>query len=365
MQTERPLLENGVRSLAVRVIVVGAGIMGTASALELADAGCDVVLLERAVPGAEASSAAAGMLGAQLESHDDAEFDVFREARDAYGAWAAELTRRSGVDVGYRVSGAMRLAQSAAEAEKLEATVRWHIRRCARAELLSGGGILGVEPSLSKSLVAAAHYPDEAQVEPTRLLRALAVAVAREPRIDVRSGVTVRGIQVEAGRATGVLLEDGALSADAVVLAAGSWSSLIGGVEGVVPEVRPSRGQLIELEERPASLRTILAGSSSYVVPRGDGRVVCGTTVEFVGFVREVTAGGVARILSDAIALVPSLEGATLGAMWSSFRPFSTSGAPLVGMTSMPGLVLATGHHRNGILLAPSTALAVRAALAP
>jgi glycine oxidase len=177
---------------------------------------------------------------------------------------------------------------------------------------------------------------------------------------------------VEHGRCTGVSVEgasagasagsgDGRdiLRAVAVVLAAGSWSSLVPGVPRELPRVRPIRGQLALLEERPPRLRTIVFADHAYVVPRGDGRVVCGSTMEDVGHRREVTAGGVHGILGAAIAIAPSLARAELAATWCNFRPHAASGEPLVGASPLPGLFLATGHHRNGILLAKATADAV------
>lgn len=354
----------------MRVVIIGAGVMGSASALELAAAGCEVIVVERAVPGAEASSAAAGMLGAQLESHEPGDsYALFKRARDGYRAWADELTRETGVDIGYRVSGALEIASSDAASARLATTVTWQTAAGARAELLSPAAAREIEPGLTEAMVTAAYYPDEAQVDPPRLLRALDVAVARNPRITLRAGATVKRVIVESGKAVGVSLEsaDGGASAelrgDAVVLAAGSWSSFVGGLEGVVPEVRPARGQLAMLEERPPRLRTIVAGNGAYLVPRGDGRIVCGTTLEFVGFRREVTAAGLHGILGGGLALVPSLGSAALTATWSSFRPFSTTEQPLIGKCELAGLVLATGHHRNGILLAKTTAQEVRAAI--
>jgi glycine oxidase len=164
---------------------------------------------------------------------------------------------------------------------------------------------------------------------------------------------------LERDRCVGAKLEDGEERADAVVLAAGSWSSLIPGVPNDVPKVRPARGQMVLLDERPPSVRAMIFGGGAYVVPRGDGRVLCGSTLEFVGFRREVTAGGVHAILSAALSLVPSLAQAPLASTWSSFRPHLGEHAPLMGDSPLPGLFLATGHHRNGILLAKATGDAV------
>jgi glycine oxidase len=348
----------------MRVVIVGAGVMGCASAIALAERGAEVVLLERAVPGAEASSAAAGILGAQVEARENAALlPLFVRARADYAPWAEELRARTGIDVGYRVSGGLRVATSAALVGELESEVAWQRREGLRAELVDGRGARAIEPQIGDGVLAAAHFPDEAQVDPPALLRALVAAAARPSpgggRVTTRAGTTVQRLLIEDGRCVGAELDDGEERGDAVVLAAGSWSSLLPGVPADLPRVRPARGQMVLLDERPPSLRTMVFGPAGYVVPRGDGRVLCGSTLELVGFRREVTAGGVHAILGGALALVPSLASATLTATWCSFRPFAGEHAPLIGASPLPGLFLATGHHRNGILLAKVTADAV------
>lgn len=328
--------------------------MGCATALALADRGASPVLLERAVPGAEASSAAAGILGAQLEAHAQrALLGVFVRARSGYAAWAERLRAETGIDVGHRVCGALRVVTSEADREALADEVAWQKREGLCAELLSERDAREIEPELGK-IVCAAHYPEEAQIDPPALLRALLAAISRS-RVTVRAGATVHRLIVEGDRCRGVVLDDGELAADAVVLAAGSWSSLVPGLPASLPRVRPVRGQIVQLDERPPRARTILVGAKGYVVPRGDGRVLCGSTMEHVGFRKEVTAGGVRGILDTALALVPSLEHARLDATWSNFRPHAEA-EPMVGKSPMPGLFLATGHFRNGILLARDTA---------
>jgi glycine oxidase len=340
----------------VKVAIIGGGVMGCATALALTARGADVVLVERAVPGAEASSAAAGILGAQVELHgraDDAA--LFVRAREAWRGWALALRDASGIDVGWRCNGILRVARDEAGSEELAREVAWQRGKGMRAELLSGSEARGVEPELAEGVLAAAHFPDDAQVDPPSLLRALMAILARDPRAIVRTGTTVERLVVEGDRCVGVLLDPGELRADATVLAAGSWSSLVPGVPATVPTVRPVRGQIVLLDERPPRLRVTVFGAGGYVVPRGDGRVLCGSTMEHVGFRKEVTAGGVHSILASALACVPSLERATLAGSWSNFRPHAEGGA-LVGASPLPGLVLATGHHRNGILLAKVTA---------
>jgi glycine oxidase len=344
----------------VKVAIIGGGVMGCAAALALAERGVDSVVLERAVPGAEASGAAAGILGVQVElgarEHDLA---LFVRARDAWRAWAAELREMSGIDVGYRVSGALRVAHTDAAAADLAREVAWQKERGLETSLLSTELAREIEPELSGDIALAAHFPNEAQVDPPSLVRALMSAIARSSHVTVRAGFTVEKLVIEAGKCVGVGLADGPLYADATVLAAGSWSALVHGVPGLLPAIRPVRGQLVLLDERPPRVRTMVFGPDTYLVPRGDGRVVCGSTTEHVGFRKEVTAAGVHSILAGALACVPSLGGAQLAATWSNFRPYVSGDRALVGRSPLPGLFLATGHYRNGILLSKVTADAV------
>ncbi len=330
--------------------------MGCASALALAERGVSVTVLERAIPGAEASTAAAGILGAQSESHEPGPLvDLLISSRALYPEWVKKLTNDGALSVGYVRSGVLRLALTEHEAADLERTATWQEAANLRVVRLDRAGASKLEPASNGEIASALFFPDDAQVDPPLLLRALVAALAREG-VQTRSGAMVKKIAISGGRATGVLLEDGELSADAVVLAAGSWSALVPGASLRASLVKPIRGQVVQLEERPPQLRTIVMAGATYVVPRGDGRVVCGSTMEAVGFQKEVTAAGVAAILEGAITAVPSLGAAAFVTAWSNFRPFAGDAMPLVGTTEVPGLFLATGHHRNGILLAPWTA---------
>jgi glycine oxidase len=340
----------------VDVVVIGAGIMGCAAAHTLATLGAKVTLLERAVPGAEASSAAAGMLAAQVEGldHPD-ELATLVEARRLYRPWAEMLQAETGIPVGYRASGILKVARNGSELATLETAVAAQGAAGLRAELIDAKGALEAEPELHRDVAGAAYFPDDAQVDPPALLRALVAGIARA-HVRLVTGAIVRRVLVEQDRCTGVLVDDGPIRADATILAAGSWSKMVPGVPESVPDVKPARGQMVLLEERPPRVRTILSGASGYVVPRGDGRVLCGSTLELVGFRKEVTAGGMNSILATALSLAPGLASAQITSFWSNFRPFSTSGTPLMGASPLPGLFLATGHHRNGILLAKLTA---------
>ena len=337
--------------------------MGCACAEALASRGVEVTLLERAIPGAEASSAAAGILGAQVESHaDPSSRAMFVEARGLYRVWAEALHESTGVDIGYRKSGVVRVALDDASTLGLQEEVRSHRAAGLAADLLSAADIGRIEPEVTPEVLGGVHFPDDAQVDPRALVRALAVRMARTG-VTERTGTTVRALWLERDVCCGVLLDDGRVEADAVVLAAGSWSSLVGGLPKEIPRVTPVRGQMVLLEERPVRMQTIVFGPGGYVVPRGDGRVLCGSTLEHVGFRRDVTAGGVSSILARSIELVPRLATAEFSDAWASFRPQTSDDRPLVGASVVPGLFLATGHHRNGILLAKYSANAVADAI--
>jgi glycine oxidase len=247
----------------VKVAIIGGGVMGCATALTLAEQGADVVVLERAVPGAEASSAAAGILGAQVELHGDGtspDVPFFTRARDAWRSWAVSLREASGVDVGWRACGVLRVARGEEERDALARDVEWQAARGLRAELLDARRAREVEPELAADIDAAAYFPDDAQVDPQALLRALMAALVRRAGATIRSGATVERLLVERDRCVGVALEDGELLADATVLAAGSWSSLVRGLPSSLPAVRPVRGQIVLLD---VAARPVRGPSSS------------------------------------------------------------------------------------------------------
>jgi glycine oxidase len=339
--------------------VVGGGVMGCACAWQLARAGARVVVLERSVPGAEASSAAAGILGAQVEAHGDGPLAALgRESRRLYPRFVKELARSTGIDVEYRESGVLKVAASAPKARELARSVAWlepRPRSVDRAWLRKH------EPELSARLAGGVLFEGDARIDPRLLLRALHIAAANAGVV-FRSGAYVRHVVKDNGRAVGVALDDGhVVRGTHVLVAAGSWTTLVGGVGLRDGSVQPVRGQIVELETSEPVLRRVVFGPKTYLVPRDDGRVLVGSTMEFVGYRREVTAGAVRDLLTAALALCPVLEGAQLRASWSSFRPFSPDELPFIGESDSKGLLLATGHHRNGILLAPVTAAIIAA----
>jgi glycine oxidase len=337
------------------VLIVGGGVMGCSIALRLAQGGAKVTVLERAIPGAEASSAAGGILAPQMESHGPGPFlDLCLRSRGLYPAFARELLELSGIDVAYRECGLLRAAFTPEAAHPLEADAAWQKGLGLRAELLTGDEARKLEPNLSPRVVAALHLPDDHQVDNRLLTRALSMAAARAGA-GFRTGY-VRGIAQEGGRAVGVDLDGETLRADAVVVAAGSWSGLVAGARVNPQVVRPARGQMVQLQTRLPVLSHVVFSDKGYVVPRADGRLLAGSTMELVGFEKQVTAEGLARILSMAIELCPALADAPVQEFWAGLRPYTEDHLPIIGRGPMDGLFLATGHFRNGILLTPITA---------
>jgi len=349
---------------AIDVLIVGGGIMGTSAAWELSRHGAQCLVLERSVPGAEASSAAAGILGAQAEAHAPGPMtDLCLASRARYEKFTSALGKETNIDVGYRKCGVLRVGFERAAVAQLARENAWHSKRRLPVERLAARDLRALEPSLSDKLVGGVRFAEDCRVDPRALLRALHIAaLARGVRF--QSGVFVRRVALSEGRAVGVVLDDGSeLRAKNVLVAAGSWTSLIDGL-GLPPgRVIPARGQIIELELPTPPLSHVVFGPGAYLVPRDDGRVLVGSTLEFVGYEREVTAGAVRDLLRNATALVPGLERAALRGTWSNFRPYTKDQLPLLGPTQIPGLFLSTGHYRNGILLAPISAEIVRAAV--
>lgn len=344
------------------VVIVGGGIMGCGTAFELARQGVRTLVLERSVPGAEASSAAAGILGAQVESHADGPlFELALYSRGLYPEWAGALAAATGIDVEYRASGVMRVAfDGKAQAKAVREYAFQKKRGCALLSL-SGAELRQSVPALSGDAHAALRFEDDARIDPPKLLKALRIAAERKGAT-FRSGALVKRVTVQNKRARGVLLDDGSeIEGGTVVVAAGSWSSLVDGVPLPEGGVVPARGQIVELLLPAPAFEPVLFGPKCYLVPRDDGRVLVGSTLEFVGYRREVTAVAVRDLLDAAISLVPSLAQATLGKTWSNFRPYTQDALPFIGEGDVRGLLLATGHYRNGILLAPATAAIVSA----
>lgn len=337
------------------IAIVGAGVVGCTIALRLARQGAGVTVFERGRPGAEASSAAAGILAPHAEADFPGPFfELARASLARYPDLARELRELTGIDIGYAPCGLVEIARDDAEATALEARAAWLATAGARVELLGEREARALEPSLAAPIARAAHLPDDHRVNTPLLARALYGAAAAAGAI-FRTAL-VRGVVAPRGRAEGVDLGAGVCPAGAVVVAAGAWSSLLDGAGLCAPAVVPGRGQIVAFAVARPPFERVLMRPLAYLVPRADGRVLAGTTLEFVGFERGVTPEGVGRIVAAAAALVPALAKAPIAGRWSGFRPTTPDRLPLIGPTDVLGLFVATGHFRNGILLAPLTA---------
>jgi glycine oxidase len=348
------------------VLVIGGGVVGLAIAWRAAQRGLAVVLADPA-PGTGATHAAAGMLTPVAEAAY-AERELFRlgsASLDRYPAFAAELTGLTGRPTGFAPTGTLQVAYDGddlamlAEQHRLQesfgrAATRLTARECRAEEPM-------LDPAVRGGLLAAG----DGSVDP-RLLAAALLAAAEQAGVRlIRQQATA--VEAAGGRAAGAALADGTtVPARWVVLAAGWQSAAIGGLPpGTAPPVRPVKGQILRLRPRPGghpgallsrTVRGLVRGSSVYLVPRADGEIVVGATQEELGADTTVTAGGVYELLRDARLLVPGITELELAEAVAGLRPGTPDNAPVIGPAALPGLVLATGHFRGGVLLAPVTA---------
>jgi glycine oxidase len=339
------------------VIIIGAGVMGCACGHRLLEAGFQVTLLEKSLPGAESSAAAAGILGAQSEvSESGPFFELCLASRKLFRAYAGELQSLTGISIDYEDSGVLEVALDPAEGRLAIGRAEWMLDRGLRVEVLDREQAKKLEPALSDQMIGANYYPDDHQIDPVRLSRALAASVALLGG-EFRSGVRVTGLAIESGEVVGVETEAGRIACDRVVIAGGAWSTNLDGLQGVRTRIKPMAGQIIQVETRPPLFRHVVYGFKGYIVPRADGRVLMGSTLEDRGFDKAVTVDGVNRVTGMAIELVPGLAKGRLTDTWSGLRPAPEDGKPLLGAAKgIAGLFFATGHYRNGILLTPITA---------
>ena len=344
------------------IVVIGAGIHGCATALRLAQAGARVTVLERSVPGAEASSAAGGILSPGVEAqHGGPLLALAQDSMRRWPAFAAELAEATGIDLAYRTNGTLRIVFGEAEAAVWRADLPRLVGLGVAAEWLDGAALRRLEPALAGGASGGFLFRDEARLDPKPLLRALAAA-ATAAGVRFLTG-QVRRIAKENGRVTGVDHVSGRLDAGAVLLAAGAWAGLVEGSGLPAGAVRPVRGQMVVLAARPDLVTRVIFSPKGYLVPRPDGRILCGSTMEEAGFEKVVTAAGLSSILGMAIETAPELAAAPFLESWSNFRPATADGLPILGAGSVPGLFYSTGHHRHGILLAPASADLVAASL--
>jgi glycine oxidase len=333
------------------VLIVGGGIHGCALARELALRGREVLVLERSVPGAEASSAAGGILGPHLEAEHGPEFlRLGRYSLALYPEWVAQLEAESGLDVGFVRCGGLRGCFKEEGLRGLRGQAQQMAEAGLPARWLSPEACLELEPNLG-AVLGGIHFPEEAQVDPRRLMAALTVAAAKAGVTFVSD--TVLALDEDKLR---VHCASGPRRAKQVVLAAGAWTTTLPGTGLSSSCISPARGQMLALQCEQPLAKAVLFSERGYVVPRTDGSVLVGSTLEFVGFEKAVTLGGIRDITETGLQLLPNLNAARLSDAWSGFRPWTSDHLPLLGAAARDGLWLSAGHYRNGILLAPASA---------
>lgn len=343
------------------LLIVGGGVIGLSVAWRAAGRGLRTAVADPA-PASGASHAAAGML-APVSEVTYTEEPLLRLGLASLSRWpsfAAELAAEGDLDLDYRADGTLDVAFGADDLAALDDLAAFIDKLGLPAERLTGRECRRLEPMLAPSVRGGLLAGGDAWVDPRRVTRALLAAWERLGGVLVRSRVT--GLETASGAVSGVRLATGeTVGADRVILAAGAWSPTLEGLPPeVVPPVRPIKGQIVRLRS-PAPLlgrcvRGVVHGSHVYLVPRGDGELVVGATQEEMGFDTRVTAGGLWELLRDARELVPGVTELELSDVVAGLRPGTPDNLPLVGPTLLPGLSLATGHHRGGVLLAPLTA---------
>jgi glycine oxidase len=340
------------------VIIIGGGIIGGSIAWELARRGLHPLVLDRQEAGREASWAAAGMLQTAPESADG--FPLVPLARASlalYPEFVAAIEADSGRTVGLRRTGAMEIFFSSDAARELSTLIALHHGLGLPAEALPLDEALEIEPALSRHTQAAALLPQECALDSRALTDAVLAAAVAGGAV-VLAGVGVESLIVNGARVEGVIAAGHRFAADHVILAAGAFSSRLDAARRYAP-TRPVRGQMVALLSSAPPIRRVLRSTRGYIVPRDDARpqrLVAGSTLENAGYEKRVTPEGIARVLEAAQEIVPDLAAAEIVETWSGLRPDTPDHLPILGPTDLEGLTIATGHFRNGILLAPITA---------
>ena len=336
------------------VVVIGAGVVGLSAARALATAGVRVLVVERRRVGAEASSAAAGMVAPQVETAAGSPLLALAlRARDHLVALAPALEDETGMAVELSREGVLEVAFSEEEERALDDRLAWQ-RACGLAvERLGPQDLREAEPNLSPEVRRGLFFPQDRSVDNVRLTRALAAsAVARGAALLCGRPVTGLLRDGEAGPVQGVRAGAETFRAPAVINAAGAWAGRLGG-DTAPPPVEPVRGQIVAFELSPPLLRHVVCSAHGYLVPRADGRLLAGSTAERAGFDKSVTAGGLRTVLDGALRIAPALAEVRVADAWAGLRPGTPDELPVIGAGGLRGLIHAAGLFRNGILMGP------------
>ncbi len=343
------------------IIIVGGGLIGSAVALRLARAGAKVAVIDRGEPGSEASGAAAGMIAPQGEMLEpDAFFEMCMASRDLYAEFAAEVEELSGENIHYRKDGTLLVAIDPHEIEELEHIYKNQTALGLPLERLTGEAALKRVPGLSSEIKIALLVEGDHWLDNERLATAL-VKAGQKAGVEFHWGATATGFEAHDNRVESVRVAGGSngtsttFSANTFVMAAGCWSKPLAATLGIELQMEPCHGHMLELETRE-ELPCVVRAGIHYLVPRGGRTVLAGTTAEYIGYEKAVTADGLQKILEGVTRIAPLIKQAKFHRAWSGLRPDTKDHYPILGHGEIRNLVFATGHFRNGILLAPMTA---------
>ena len=340
-------------------VVAGGGVIGAAIALELAEAGLKVGVFDAQQPGREASWASAGMISPVPESVALAPLlPISMASVQRYPEFIARVEELSGSKVGYRKEGALDVFLDDEKQSEITQILGQHRNAGLQAEALSGQQACELEPALTAEIRAAVLRPYEASLD-NRLFTEATLEGARRKGVEIHAGNGAKALLTDGRVCKGLQLASGSVEARWTIIAAGCFSAGIEGARDYAP-VTPAKGQMVALRCEAVKLRRDLWNGHLYLVPRTDGRIIAGATVEYEGFDRSVTAAGMKKILTGAISLVPGLEKARVEETWAGLRPDTPDHLPILGPTDQEGLLIATGHFRSGILLTPITAQLIR-----
>jgi glycine oxidase len=338
------------------VIIVGGGIIGCSTGLRLAQAGLKVTILERGRVGGEATQAAAGMLTPQTGAvRPDPFFDLCLRSRAMYPAFVDEMRELSAIDPQYRGEGMLVLSLDDRDEASIDGWATWQSEAGLSLERLTAERIKGLEPSVTDRVRGGVMVPGDHQVDNRLLINAVRTSALRAG-VEIVEAKQADALLIAQDRASGVACRDEIYSAGCVVVAAGCWSSALLETAGLIIPITPARGQMVAVRSDVLPIRHLVHSSKCYLVPRLDGRILIGATVEYAGFRKAVTTEGIRSLLEAGVEIVPALDRFEIVETWSGLRPDTADHLPLLGPGGPDGLILATGHFRNGILLAPITA---------
>ncbi|WP_158737337.1 glycine oxidase ThiO [Alteribacillus sp. YIM 98480] len=337
------------------VLIIGGGVNGCSIAYQMSKRGYQAAVLEKTRVGAEASSAAAGMLGAQVEIKENGPFfDFARKSRDMFSQLVPELEETSGVPVSYVRNGMLKVAQTDTEVNHLLDMLAFQKKAGERAEWRDPNVISVQEPNIKGDIKGALYIPGDGQVKAKELTQAYARG-ANLLGADIYEFTPVTGLLEEKGRVNGVTTPSGRFYAEHVVLAGGVSSDLIPTAKANIPSMIPVKGECVSVKPAKPVMTATIHASDFYLVPKPGGNIIIGATEQEGRMDKPVSARAVQELLSKAIRLVPDLQDAEWVEAWSGVRPQTIDGMPYLGAASIKGLWMAAGHYRNGILLSALT----------